>query len=63
MDVDSITQWVASLVKGQAKGKGKGKSKARKKEKAKVKIVVKAQIAQIQTGQGHSVPQLWQEGS
>ena len=24
MDVDSITQWIASLVKGQSKGKGKG---------------------------------------
>ena len=29
MDVDSITQWIASLVKGQSKGKGKGKTKGK----------------------------------
>ena len=33
MDVDSITQWIASLVKGQAKGKGKGKSKGKEERK------------------------------
>ena len=50
MDVDSITQWIASLVKGQAKGKGKGKSKGKEKGKGKGKgTVVKAQMAQIQT--------------
>ena len=31
LDVDSTTQWIASLVKGQAKGKGKGKSKGQEK--------------------------------
>ena len=35
MDVDSITQWIASLVKGQAKGKGKGKSKGKERGKGK----------------------------
>eukprot|EP00435_Cladocopium_sp_Y103_P007713 s12_g2.t1 len=29
MDVDAVTQWIASLVKGQSKGKGKGKSKGK----------------------------------
>ena len=37
MDVDSITQWIASLVKGQAKGKGEGKSKGKEKGKGKGK--------------------------
>ena len=37
MDVDSITQWIASLVKGQAKGKGKGKSKGKGSGKGKGK--------------------------
>ena len=37
MDVDSITQWIASLVKGRAKGKGKGKSKGKEKGKGKGK--------------------------
>jgi len=37
MDVDSITQWIASLVKGQAKGKGKGKFKGKEKGKGKGK--------------------------
>ena len=37
MDVDSITQWIASLVKGHSKGKGKGKSKGKEKGKGKGK--------------------------
>ena len=41
MDVDSITQWIASLVKGHSKGKGKGKSKG--KEKGKGKVILKSQ--------------------
>lgn len=35
MDVDSITQWIASLVKGHAKGKGKSKGNDKGKGKGK----------------------------
>ena len=49
VDVDAVTQWIASLVKGKGKGKSKGKpndSKGKGKEKEKIKVKVKTVKAQ-----------------